>query len=185
MPSQVWLGKEMLTWTSQVSPITPVHQKRHIQRRSERGEHQWRCFMWRRPHSIPNDPSCSAVCGGKEPLREEPLITGTQCPEGAPQLKNTPIHQPLHSSDPVCSPLSWLHEKSPFANIPEDGWQWGRTSIRTFEHLCVRPQSYPCINTRIRTHTHTQAVTQRARLLVLPPMEWITVVVCFEDHRYV
>lgn len=31
---------------------------------------------------------------------------------------------------------------------------------------------------------HIQAVMQRAKLLVLPPMEWITVVVFMEDRRY-
>lgn len=37
-----------------------------------------------------NDPIFAAVCGGKEPLREESLITGTQCPEGALQSKTHP-----------------------------------------------------------------------------------------------
>lgn len=39
---------------------------------------------------LPNDPIYAAVCGGKEPLREESLITGTQCPEGALQFKTHP-----------------------------------------------------------------------------------------------
>lgn len=38
-----------------------------------------------------NDPMCAAAYGGKEPLREESLITGTQCPEEAQQFKTHPL----------------------------------------------------------------------------------------------
>lgn len=40
---------------------------------------------------LPNDPVHTAVCRGKEPLREESLIIGTQCPEGCLQFKTYPF----------------------------------------------------------------------------------------------
>lgn len=39
---------------------------------------------------FPNDLIHAAVCSRKEPLREESLIIGKQCPKGALQLKTLP-----------------------------------------------------------------------------------------------
>lgn len=39
---------------------------------------------------LPNEPTLAAVCGRKEPLREESLITRTQRPAGALQFQTLP-----------------------------------------------------------------------------------------------
>lgn len=59
--------------------------------------------------------------------------------------------------------------------------------MRIFSHSAV------CANTHglsyVLTHVHNNAtlgtVTQRAKLLVLDPIKWITSAVCSENHRYV
>lgn len=73
-----------------VHTYNPVHQERHAQGRSERGETSLKVFYEKASTFFSNDPIYTAVCGGKEPLREESLITGTQCPEGALQFKTVP-----------------------------------------------------------------------------------------------
>lgn len=103
-------------------------------------------------------------------------------PWGGPAVQNTPIHQHSHHSNPVYSPLSWLHEKSLLLLC----WKTDDSESHTYSHIQTFVQTPTCINTNIYEHNiHTEGVAQRAKLLVLPPMEWITLVVCIEDHRYV
>lgn len=68
------------------TPITPGCQKSHNRRHSETS---MKVISEQASTFLPNDPIHTAVCGGKEPLREEALIIGTQCPEGPRSSKHT------------------------------------------------------------------------------------------------
>lgn len=116
----VFTGLAQFTWTSRFTPITPSVKRDMLKDGARGGETSLKVFYEKASTFFSNDPIYTAVCGGKEPLREESLITGTQCPEGALQFKTVPSISTHTTLNPVCLPLSWLHEKNPLLKMPED-----------------------------------------------------------------
>lgn len=86
---QVWLSTQTFAWTSQFTPITPVHQKRHTQRQSKWEKHHWRYFMRRRPHSFPMIRCLLLFVVGRNPWERSHWSLGHNALKGPCSPKHT------------------------------------------------------------------------------------------------
>lgn len=144
-------------------PSKETHSK--IQQASETSV---KVFYEQAPTFLPNDLMCCCCLWWEGTPERGVTDHWDTMPSRAPAVQNTPIHQHSHYSNNVCSPLSRPHEKSPFANKPEDGWQW-ITHIFTPSNIRAYSRSLNCMLThthRNTTYTHAckQAVMKRAKL---------------------
>lgn len=108
----VFTGLAQFTWTSQFTPITPSIKRDTLKDRTSEGNIT-KGILWEGV-CIPSQWSDLRCCLWWEGTPERGVTDHWDTmPWRGPAVQNTPIHQHSHHSNPVCLPLSWLHEKNP------------------------------------------------------------------------